>query len=76
VKNIGNIWNWSPINFFGPSCLPCMFNTLFIYLCVFENNNENTSWRSINSSNLSNTIMIKNGLTFESKFLMWLYPST
>jgi hypothetical protein len=38
-----------------------------IHVCISENDDEHTSWRSINSSNVSNTIMIKNGFTFESK---------
>ena len=29
VENIGNTCTWPPINFFGPPCLPCVFNTLF-----------------------------------------------
>jgi hypothetical protein len=29
VEDVGNTWIWSPINFFGLSCLPCVFNTLF-----------------------------------------------
>jgi len=37
-----------------------------IHVCISENDNERTSWHSINSSNVSNTIMIKNGFTFES----------
>jgi hypothetical protein len=45
-----------------------------IHVCISENNNENTSWRSINSSNVSNTIMMISPLN--QKFLMWLYPST
>jgi hypothetical protein len=67
MENTGNIWNWSPINFFGSPCLSCVFNTLYDPLCISNNNNENTSWRSINSSNLLNKIMIKYGFTFESK---------
>ena len=38
-----------------------------IHVCISENNNKHTSWCSINSSNESNTIIIKNGFTFESK---------
>ena len=37
-----------------------------IHVCISENDNERTSWRSINSSNVSNTIIIKNDFTFES----------
>ena len=37
-----------------------------IHVCISKNDNECTSWRNINSSNVSNTIMIKNGFTFES----------
>jgi hypothetical protein len=45
-----------------------MFNTFFlIQVCIAENDNEYTSWRIINSSNVSNTIMIMNGFTLESK---------
>ena len=32
-----------------------------------ENDNEHTSWCSINSSNVSNTIMVKDCFTYESK---------
>ena len=42
--------------------------TLFlIHVCISENDNEHTSWCSINSSNVSNTIMIKDYFTCESK---------
>ena len=37
-----------------------------IHVCISKNDNECTSWRNINSSNVSNTIMIKNDFTFES----------
>src|SRR5688572_12791542 len=40
---------------------------LLIHVCISENDNEHTSWCSINSSNVSNAIMIKNCLTSESK---------
>ena len=36
-----------------------------IHICISKNDNESTSWRIINSSNVSNIIMIKNGFTFE-----------
>jgi hypothetical protein len=39
-----------------------------IHVCISKNDNEHTLWRSINSSNVSNTIMTKNCFTFESKF--------
>jgi hypothetical protein len=38
-----------------------------IHVCISKNENEHTSWRSINSSNKSNTIMTKNYFTFELK---------
>ena len=42
--------------------------TLFlIHVCISENDNEHTSWCSINSSNVSNTIMVKDCFTCESK---------
>ena len=42
--------------------------TLFlIHVCISEIDNERTSWCSINSSNVSNAIMIKNRFTFASK---------
>jgi hypothetical protein len=45
-----------------------VFLILFlIHVCISENDNEHTSWRSSNSSNESNIIMIKNCFTFESK---------
>src|SRR5688572_21599766 len=42
--------------------------TLFlIHVCISEIDNEYTSWCSINSSNVSHIIMIKNRFTSESK---------
>ena len=29
VEDVGNTCTWPPINFFGPPCLPCVFNTHF-----------------------------------------------
>src|SRR5688572_31876205 len=44
--------------------------TLFlIHVCISEIDNEHTSWCSINSSNVSHVIMIKNYFTFESKII-------
>ena len=40
---------------------------LLIHVYISENNNEHTSWCSINSLNVSNTIMIKDYFTCESK---------
>ena len=76
VGDIGNTWNWSPINFFGPPYLPCVFSTILIHLCISENDNKHISWCNINSSNESNTIMLKTGFTFDQKFPMWFYPSS
>ena len=42
--------------------------TLFlIHVCISENVNKQTSWCSNNSSNVLNTMMIKNRFTLESK---------
>ena len=49
--------------------------TLFlIHVCIFKNNNEHTLWCNINSSNVSNTIIVKDCFTCESKVVIWLYP--
>ena len=60
----------------GPQSTSLVLHTHTFYACLvlflsmhvfLKNDNKHTSWCSINSSNESNTIIIKNGFTFESK---------
>ena len=67
-------WGMLGIHGIGPQSTSLVLHTFqvclvpfLIHVCISENNNKHTSWRNINSSNESNTIMIKYGFTFESK---------
>jgi hypothetical protein len=67
VENVGNTWTWTQSTSLDLHTIHVCLIVFFIHVCIFENDNEHTSWHSINSSNVSNTIMIKNCFTFESK---------
>jgi hypothetical protein len=67
-------WGTLGIHGIGPQSTSLVLHTFhvclilfLIHVCISENDNEYTSWRNINLSNVSNTIMIKNGFTFKSK---------
>ena len=67
-------WRTLGIHGFGPQSTSLTFhafhmqsNLPLIHVSISENDNEHTSWCSINSSNVSNTIMVKDCFTCESK---------
>jgi len=66
VEDDGNTWNRSQSTSLVLHAFHVCSIIFLIHVCISENDNERTLWRSINSSNVSNTIIIKNDFTFES----------
>ena len=67
MEDVGNTWTWPQSTSLFLYAFHVSLTLFLIHVCICEIDNEHTSWCNINSSNVSNTIMVKNCFTCESK---------
>ena len=69
MEDVGNTCTWPQSTSLVLHAFHVSLTLFLIHICSSENDNEHTSWCIINSSNVSNTIMVKDYFTCESKVI-------